>query len=473
MPPVLTRVSAEAMAENVRRLRLASGFEVLPENPPAHVYLGDWHLLDYFAFVAERADAGLLLDVAHLAIHQRATGRTPLDGLDRFPLDRVVEVHVAGATEFELAGRRFLDDDHTPEPVPATWEILDFVLPRAPNLRALVYECERNPRAAVLENFGKLAKRWAGRGARPSPTARAEVAVRDGDPRLERSDVRAIQRTLVRMQHDAAFATRLRAGDAAAIASTRLAATGLGMLRAADPIAVVADRDGRRSAQLLRNVSSEFQLGCAVGPKGDGDASFVATFPSSALFHETIAADGNLVLAFAAHAEAHAGEDACPLFQALIALEASMARARRALHTRTHEVPRGAVALAPGTRLLALPAGTHAAAATLATSPRPIDPDALPGVDARTRETVVLYRPNGAEPRFGRLPELRVEPVPALVARFLEQACERPLDEGDLAHFASEQDIDRETLDAAVEDFLSDGVLIRVQPRAGGLGSDF
>ena len=42
-------------AENVRRLRLASGFEVLPENPPAHVYLGDWHLLDYFAFVAEQA----------------------------------------------------------------------------------------------------------------------------------------------------------------------------------------------------------------------------------------------------------------------------------------------------------------------------------------------------------------------------------------------------------------------------------
>ncbi|MCU0669558.1 MAG: DUF692 family protein, partial [Myxococcota bacterium] len=403
LPPILTRASAEAMAENVRRLRLASGFEVLPENPPAHVYLGDWHLLDYFACVAERADAGLLLDVAHLAIHQRATGRTPLDGLDRFPLDRVVEVHVAGATEFEHAGRRFLDDDHGPEPVPDTWEILDYVLSRATNLRALVYECERNRRAAVLANFERLAKRWADRGADASRPSRTGVTSRVADARLDRNDVRAIQRTLVRMQHDAAFAARLRADDAAAIASTRLAGPAIAMLRAADPIAVAADREGRRTAQLLRNVASEFRCSCAVGPEGDGDASFVAAFASSALFHEAIAADGNLVLAFASHAEAHAGAKACPSFRALVALEASMARARRAPLAAAHEIPRGAVGLAPGARLLALPAGTHAAAATLATSRDPVDPTTLPAVDARARETLVLHRKPGPAPRFGRL----------------------------------------------------------------------
>src|SRR5215510_1198319 len=37
-PPILSADSAREMAENVRRLRLASGFEVLPENPPAHLY---------------------------------------------------------------------------------------------------------------------------------------------------------------------------------------------------------------------------------------------------------------------------------------------------------------------------------------------------------------------------------------------------------------------------------------------------
>ena len=63
------------MAEGIVRLRAATGREVLPENPPGAVYLGDLHLLDFFARVAERGDTGLLLDCAHLAIFQREGGR--------------------------------------------------------------------------------------------------------------------------------------------------------------------------------------------------------------------------------------------------------------------------------------------------------------------------------------------------------------------------------------------------------------
>ncbi|HTO52947.1 MAG TPA: DUF692 family protein [Myxococcota bacterium] len=160
-PPVLCVDSARAMAENVRRARESLGMELLPENPPAHVYLGDLHLLDYFARVADGADSGLLLDVAHLAIYQRVTGHAPLDGLDGYPLERVIEVHVAGAREFEHAGRRFVDDAHGPEPLADTWQILAHVLPRAPRLRALVFECERNPVAAVLPGFERLSRELA------------------------------------------------------------------------------------------------------------------------------------------------------------------------------------------------------------------------------------------------------------------------------------------------------------------------
>jgi len=156
MPPILCRDSAAAMATSVRRLRAATGFEVLPENPPAHVLLGDLHPLEYFALVAELADCGLLLDVAHLAICQLALGRDPLDGFEDFDLARVVEVHVAGATPFEDGGHTFYDDDHSPEPLAATCRILEHVVPRAPNLRAVVYECERNRTADVLPTFERL-----------------------------------------------------------------------------------------------------------------------------------------------------------------------------------------------------------------------------------------------------------------------------------------------------------------------------
>lgn len=160
LPPVLTESSARALALSVRALRFKTGLEVLPENPPAHVYLGDLHLLDYFATVSRAADCGLLLDVAHLAIYQRTRGNAPLDGLERFPLDRVVEIHIAGATEFEHQGRTFVDDDHSPEPLADAWKILEAVLPRAVNLRAIVYECERNSASQVIPVFERLHGLW-------------------------------------------------------------------------------------------------------------------------------------------------------------------------------------------------------------------------------------------------------------------------------------------------------------------------
>jgi uncharacterized protein len=157
LPPVLTHEAADAMAGGIIRLRDASGLEVLPENPPGVVYLGDMHLLDFFARVAERADTGLLLDCAHLAIFQRTRGLDPLSGVDAFPLERVVELHVAGGSERRHDGFAWVEDDHTPEVLADTWAIVERVVPAAPNLKAIVFECERNPLAACLPGFARLA----------------------------------------------------------------------------------------------------------------------------------------------------------------------------------------------------------------------------------------------------------------------------------------------------------------------------
>lgn len=156
LPPVLDEESARVVGDGVRALRESSGLEVLPENPPGDVYLGPLHLLDYFARVAERSAGGLLVDCAHLAIFQRLRGHAPLTALDGFPLDRVVELHVAGGTEIDVDGLALVDDAHGPEPLADTWTIFEHVLPRAKNLRAIVYECERNPMASVVGGFERL-----------------------------------------------------------------------------------------------------------------------------------------------------------------------------------------------------------------------------------------------------------------------------------------------------------------------------
>jgi uncharacterized protein (UPF0276 family) len=164
LPPVLTDESARAMADGIARLRDETGLEVLPENPPGQVFLGDLHLLDFFARVCERADTGMLLDCAHLAIYQRTRGTKvdALDGLDGFPLERVIEMHVAGSTTGDVDGYPFAEDDHVPAVLPETWRIFEKVAARAPNLKAVVFECERNDAAACLPGFERIARTFAG-----------------------------------------------------------------------------------------------------------------------------------------------------------------------------------------------------------------------------------------------------------------------------------------------------------------------
>ncbi|MCB9779585.1 MAG: DUF692 family protein [Alphaproteobacteria bacterium] len=171
LPPILSDDAATAMAEGIVRLREETGREVLPENPPGHVFLGDLHLLDFFARVCERADTGLLLDAAHLALYQRVMGHGPLDGLDHLPADRVVECHVAGGVPRDTDGFAWIEDDHTPAVLPDTWTILEALAPRATELRAVVFECERNPLAACLPGFARIAALVA-----DTPAGRAALA---------------------------------------------------------------------------------------------------------------------------------------------------------------------------------------------------------------------------------------------------------------------------------------------------------
>jgi len=162
LPPILTDASATEMAEGIRRLREETGLEVLPENPPGQVFLGDLHLLDFFARVCDRADTGMLLDCAHLAIYQLAAGHEVFTGLDGFPLDRVVEMHVAGGQPRERGGVVWVEDDHGLDVLEETWSLVGKVAAKASELRAVVLECERNLLEDCLPVYEELETRLAG-----------------------------------------------------------------------------------------------------------------------------------------------------------------------------------------------------------------------------------------------------------------------------------------------------------------------
>ena len=145
LPPVLSKDSAYALADGIIRLREETGLEVLPENPPGHVFLGPLHLLDFFTLVLDRADTGMLLDAAHLTIYQDYMGLPVTTGLDGFPIEKVIELHMAGGSKKTFQGLNYIEDDHSPTILDETWKIFHHIAPKLTELRAVIFECERNP----------------------------------------------------------------------------------------------------------------------------------------------------------------------------------------------------------------------------------------------------------------------------------------------------------------------------------------
>ena len=145
LPPILTRDSAYALADGIIRLREITGLEVFPENPPGHVFIGPLHILDFFAIVMDRADTGMLLDLAHLTIYQHSKNFPLHTALDGFPSERVIELHMAGGSTQSYQGLEYIDDDHNPKILPQTWSLFEMISPKLTELRAVIFECERNP----------------------------------------------------------------------------------------------------------------------------------------------------------------------------------------------------------------------------------------------------------------------------------------------------------------------------------------
>jgi hypothetical protein len=159
--------------------------------------------------------------------------------------------------------------------LPETWEILSWVAPRAPNLRAIVVECERNPLDQVRSMFAEVERRVAGSpfdrrrrgdteasvsarppllGAPPSPPASAARP-----PALRAPPARqAVQRAVVRLLH-VGRGGKDRPDDNSRTLLARIASEGalapeeLGWLRAVDPRAWRTDpwRAPRLLAALL------------------------------------------------------------------------------------------------------------------------------------------------------------------------------------------------------------------------------
>ncbi|MBI3722456.1 DUF692 family protein [bacterium] len=143
MPALLTEESIRTAVANIRALNEVLSAPVIPENPPYQLPVGDLHIVDFMALVSELAQVPLVIDLGHLYSFQICRGLEPLHRLDKLPLDRVIELHVAGSEVLNRDGIQIYEDVHGAGEIPqVALDMLADVAPRCENLRAVTIEVE-------------------------------------------------------------------------------------------------------------------------------------------------------------------------------------------------------------------------------------------------------------------------------------------------------------------------------------------
>ena len=138
MPPLQTEDAVALAAKNIVRRAEAVGLPFAFETGVNYFAAQPFEMADgeFFSAIAETADCGILLDLNNLWVNEK-NGRATIDSvLKKLPLERVWEVHVAGA-EFEHG---YWLDAHSGALDPDLAAAAGDVIAHLPNLGAVIFE---------------------------------------------------------------------------------------------------------------------------------------------------------------------------------------------------------------------------------------------------------------------------------------------------------------------------------------------
>ena len=92
------------------------------------------------------------------------------------PVERVVEVHIAGGLIKKSDSGPVYVDAHEREIIPETWQMFDAMLPQLPNVKAVCFECENVNETLVKETLKKIRQRVQEKSACEALVASLEQA---------------------------------------------------------------------------------------------------------------------------------------------------------------------------------------------------------------------------------------------------------------------------------------------------------
>lgn len=154
VPLWFTEESLEAVCRNLAVLRRHIATPFLLENITYYFPIpgAEMSEAEFLTRVLQTADCGLLLDINNLHINARNHGFDPYDFLTSIPLERVVQVHIAGGRE----SLGVMVDTHGSPVHPEVWDLLGWVVDHAP-VKAVLLEWDMDfpPFGVILEHLDR------------------------------------------------------------------------------------------------------------------------------------------------------------------------------------------------------------------------------------------------------------------------------------------------------------------------------
>ena len=158
--------AVDVVARNVERVRRRIRTPLILENITATMIVPGTEMdeVDFLTAVLDRTGCGLLCDVTNLYTNAVNHGQDLDELLDRFPWDRVVQLHFAGGHWHDGS----LIDSHAHRTPPEVWTVLEAAVSRAP-VCGIILERDENlpPFAELLDELeqartiGRRHGRWA------------------------------------------------------------------------------------------------------------------------------------------------------------------------------------------------------------------------------------------------------------------------------------------------------------------------
>ena len=146
LPLPYTPQTLDSVVAHVDEVQQALGTRMLLENPSTYVLFEQSSIdeIDFLAAIAARTGCGLLLDVNNVVVSAVNHRLDPYRYIDRFPLDLVGEIHLAGYDETEDdAGERLLIDAHGSRVRPDVFGLFEYTLGRS-GPRPVLVEWDNN-----------------------------------------------------------------------------------------------------------------------------------------------------------------------------------------------------------------------------------------------------------------------------------------------------------------------------------------